>query len=290
MPGRQGGDACPSCGSAVFERYCAQCGERRLDRSDFRVRRYLGEAFASITEADSRVWRSFRALLFRPGLLSAEYVAGRRRPWIGPVQLFLLCNVVFFVVLEFMPVHVFTTRLSDHLLHHPYSEWALAQEARAGVTFRELHADPAEFAVYARTFDAVTAGLAKSLIFVMIPGVAALLALLHIGRRRYFVEHLTLATHYFAVLLLGLLAVLLFLLLAAFAFDAFGVATTIGDDDSFSSMMLVVLAAWLVPAMRRFYRQHWVWATLKFAVFIVAFVWILFGYRLLLFVVTIRAV
>jgi hypothetical protein len=170
-------DYCPSCGAVLSGRYCAQCGERATGRPDLRVRAFLEDALYELANADSRIWRSVRSLFLQPGYLSEEYLAGRRRPWLGPVQLFLICNVTFFVLLQFLPRHVFTTRLSDHLFAHPYGRWILGMEARPGVTFRALVEDQEAFRVYANTFNAVTAGPAKSLIILMIPGVALILQL-----------------------------------------------------------------------------------------------------------------
>jgi len=231
-----------------------------------------------------------RSLVLQPGYLSEEYLAGRRRPWFGPVQLFLICNVTFFVLLEFLPLHVFTTRLSDHLFAHPYGRWILGMEARPGVTFRALVQDQEAFRAYARTFNAVTAGPAKSLIVVMIPGVALLLHVLHATRRRYFVEHLVFATHLLAVVIMAIVGAVItavvfgrVLLLLEIRFP--------GNDDSFFSLVLLGLfLPWLLPALRRFYGQSWSMAALKVPLFIMGLYVVLVAYRLMLFLLTVRLV
>jgi len=282
--------SCPSCGASLTGRYCAECGERSVGREDLSVVAFVKDALYELANVDSRIWRSLRSLLFQPGRLSEEYLAGRQRPWLGPVQLFLICNVVFFVLLEFVPVYTFTTRLYDHLYSHPYSAWALGLEARPGVSFRALVQEREAFTAYARTFDAVTAGLAKSLIFVMIPGIALVLHALHARRRRYFVEHLVFATHLLAVLLMAIVVAVSAAYAVGRALVSFGLGFPRNEDAFISLLLLGFFLPWLLPALRRFYDQGWGVAALKVPLFIVGFYAVLVAYRFVLFLLTIRMV
>lgn len=282
--------SCPSCGADLFGRYCVECGERGTERTDLTVRAFLKDALYEISNADSRIWRSVRSLVLQPGHLSEEYLAGRRRPWLSPLQLFLICNVTFFILLEFLPLHVFTTRLSDHLFAHPYSTWVLGMEARPGVSFRALVQDQDAFRAYATTFNAVTVGPAKSLIFLMIPGVALLLHVMHARCRRYFVEHVVFATHLVGVLIVAIVGALIttvvfgrVLLLFDFRFPA--------DDDVFFGLVLLGLfLPWLFLGLRKFYSQNWGVAALKAPLVVVGLYLVLIAYRLMLFLLTVRMV
>jgi len=42
--------------------------------------------------------RTFVTLVAHPGLLTREYVCGRRRRYLRPLQVFLMCNALFFFV------------------------------------------------------------------------------------------------------------------------------------------------------------------------------------------------
>jgi hypothetical protein len=282
--------ACPSCGAAAAGRFCAECGERTTGRVDPTVVAFLRDALYELLNADSRVWRSFRSLFLEPGRLSEEYLAGRRRPWLSPVQLFLICNVAFFILLEFLPAHVFTTRLIDHFNSHPYGTLILDMDARPGLTFRELMADQEAFRRYATTFDAVTAGPAKSLVFIMIPGIALLLNALNARRRRYFVEHLVFATHLFAVLIVMIVAAVGVAMLLMRGMRLFGFPYTGSEDGLFGLVLLGVFLPWLIPGLRRFYHQHFGIAVLKVPFFIVGLYGVLIAYRLTLFLLTVRLV
>jgi hypothetical protein len=83
-----------------MRRYCPMCGERRLRRDEFGVLRVLGELPATLLSLDTRVVRTLD-VLGRPGLLTTETLRGRRSRYLSPLQLFLLANVLFFVVHAF---------------------------------------------------------------------------------------------------------------------------------------------------------------------------------------------
>jgi hypothetical protein len=261
-----------------------------VDATDLRISRFLIEAVQVLTSADSRVWQSFRALLIRPGFLATEHLAGRRKPWLGPVQLFVICNIAFFVFHFFIPAHVFTTRLSDHLYSHVYSPHILGLRTAGGIELWRLVLDPELFRRYAPAFNAATEGLAKSLIIVLVPGFALLLKVVNLGRR-YFVEHLVLSFHFYAALMLSVMAVM-FGMWSAYhvgRFAGYDISPHLGDG-FFSSIVVILLLLWLVPALRAFYHQRWAAAMLSGLLLVVGQLFLLFGYRFLLLLLTLRAV
>lgn len=92
------GDAarCANCGAAVGGRYCGECGQR-LEAPVHSLWHFTQVAAEDLTHADSRLWRTFWALLFRPGYLTREFLAGRRVRYLPPVRLYLVLSVAFFV-------------------------------------------------------------------------------------------------------------------------------------------------------------------------------------------------
>ena len=87
---------CQNCGNAVTQRYCGRCGQR-LEPPVHSLVHFAQVATEDLTHADSRLWRTLAALMFRPGYLSAEFLAGRRARYLPPVRLYLVLSVVFFV-------------------------------------------------------------------------------------------------------------------------------------------------------------------------------------------------
>ncbi|MEJ0085948.1 MAG: DUF3667 domain-containing protein [Pseudomonadota bacterium] len=88
---------CTNCGAPLAGEYCAQCGQRH-EPHVHTVTHFASEAFESITHADSRLWRTLVYLLTRPGLLTREFLDGRRARYLPPFRLYIVISVVFFLV------------------------------------------------------------------------------------------------------------------------------------------------------------------------------------------------
>ena len=90
---------CDNCGEPRGGRFCGHCGQN--DRS---YRRALGtvaaEALRETFELDSRLVRSLKTLLLRPGELSREFSRNRRADYVSPVRLYVFTSLVFFFVLS----------------------------------------------------------------------------------------------------------------------------------------------------------------------------------------------
>ena len=88
--------ACENCGAAVPQKYCGVCGQR-VEPPIHSLRHFATVAAEDLTHADSRLWRTLGALLFRPGFLTREFLRGRRARYLPPIRLYLVLSVVFFV-------------------------------------------------------------------------------------------------------------------------------------------------------------------------------------------------
>jgi len=97
----------------------------------------------------------------RPGELTAAYLRGQRKPYVGPVPLFLMANVLFFATEALLGGQVFNTPLSSHLRTQPWSPLAATL-----VTQRLADLDTT-LALYAPVFDSAVALHARSLIILM---------------------------------------------------------------------------------------------------------------------------
>jgi len=88
---------CENCGASVPGRYCGTCGQR-LEAPVHSVWHFTRLATEDLTHADSRLWYTLAALLFRPGRLTRDFLNGRRARYLPPVRLYLVLSVVFFLV------------------------------------------------------------------------------------------------------------------------------------------------------------------------------------------------
>jgi hypothetical protein len=90
---------CANCGTALAGEYCAACGQRH-EPHVHTLTHFAGEAFESITHADSRLWRTLGYLLTKPGRLTREFFDGKRARYLPPFRLYLVISVLLFLILN----------------------------------------------------------------------------------------------------------------------------------------------------------------------------------------------
>lgn len=88
---------CENCGSALQGPFCHRCGQH-----DFDFKQGFGHAFHDALENffhfDAKLFRNTVTLLFRPGVLSAEFNAGHRVAQMPPLRLYIFVSILFFFV------------------------------------------------------------------------------------------------------------------------------------------------------------------------------------------------
>ncbi|HWJ07503.1 MAG TPA: DUF4286 family protein [Steroidobacteraceae bacterium] len=94
--GRVSTENCLNCGEVLTGQHCSHCGQRAKVRV-LSLTGLLRDLFGDLTEWDSRIWRTLRPLAFKPGLLTAEYLRGRRTLYTPPFRMYLVLSVVFFL-------------------------------------------------------------------------------------------------------------------------------------------------------------------------------------------------
>lgn len=93
------GNECLNCGVPldVIDRYCHHCGQinttKKLSFKDF-----FNEFFASIFSYDSRLRHTIVGLLFKPGVVTKEYVEGKRIKYANPFRFYLSVSIIFFII------------------------------------------------------------------------------------------------------------------------------------------------------------------------------------------------
>ena len=88
--------ACKNCDASYEGAYCPLCGQRSIDL-ERPIRMLVGELIKETFDVDGRAFRTIRTLFLRPGVLTREYLAGRRRYYTSPLRLYLVISVVCFL-------------------------------------------------------------------------------------------------------------------------------------------------------------------------------------------------
>jgi hypothetical protein len=90
---------CQNCGTALTGPFCSACGQREQSRI-VSLGSLLKDAVGDIYHLDSRIWRTLRALLTKPGFLTVEFLAGRRARYLPPFRLYLVVSIVLFLLTQ----------------------------------------------------------------------------------------------------------------------------------------------------------------------------------------------
>jgi len=186
---------CVGCGAAVTGRYCANCGEH-TEPHDYSLTHFVTEVLETAAHVDGRVFSSFRSLVARPGQLTTDYLAGRRKSQLGPVQLFVVCNVIYFLFLPLALQLPFTSTLRMQTENRP---WRAMAARMVETKVAERHERIEE---YEARFDEAAHLQGHSLVMLMVPLFAIGVWALHPRARRYYAEHLVFSFYAMGFLLL----------------------------------------------------------------------------------------
>ncbi|MBO2032680.1 DUF3667 domain-containing protein [Siccationidurans ginsengisoli] len=189
--------SCASCYTQLAGAYCHACGEKTLHRHDYALKHFLEHTVDTLTHFDLRVLRDLWWQVRRPGFLAAEWLQGRRVRHAQPVQLFLITNLLFYLLASVSHFSPFETGLGSHT-HSLNGYSTLANR----LVQHHLQHTGTLAATYTEHFNQLAHTYSKSLVFLFIPLMVGPLWLLFWQQRRYFVEWIMLSTYLFAGLLL----------------------------------------------------------------------------------------
>src|SRR5579864_4902520 len=185
LPHQEKPQNCPECATPLVGEYCHHCGEKLPDAHDLTMKHFLHHGLHELTHFDSKIFRTVRALVFRPGLLTVEYLAGRRKRYVLPLRLFL----VIFAFNFFLYTRPGAALYDVHVIlsASPQSK-PLADKLERAAAKRNMTADA--------LFDRINEHWQHNASLFQLGDVfffAVWLAVLN--WRRYFVEHLIFALH-----------------------------------------------------------------------------------------------
>jgi hypothetical protein len=225
---------CPNCGAPVPGKYCDQCGQR-VEHEIHSVLHFAREATEDLTHADSRLWGTIIALLFKPGFLTREFLSGRRVRYLPPLRLYLVLSVLFFLALgsedtanQAVAIKTGTGKPSVALMNP--DDRGLAAKPGETLEQREARICNPQYDGPARSFvlpflqkgcrdmlehrgrsvaEAFTHNLPKAM-FIFLPALALVMKAMYRRPRHYYVEHLLffVHNHAFGFLVFGLLVLL----------------------------------------------------------------------------------
>ena len=235
---------CPNCGAAGVARFCPRCGQEQGTGIPGALA-YLHEIVNHYVALDGKLWRTLWLLLARPGMLVTEYIAGRRKRYIGPLKLYLTFSVIFFVLASLAPsadIRV-AARIDPGSTEQQELEQALEQmpeglRRTVERALAEARRNPAAPPASAQEIGDRLQEQAPRAMFLLLPAFAGLTLFAFRRRPQHYAVHLMLALHAHAV------AFLLFILEPA-------LPAAVGGK------VALLLPLWLLFAFRHVFGGRW---------------------------------
>ena len=221
---------CLNCGATLEGRFCGDCGQRDVPPYPS-VRELALDAVSEFSGWDGRLSSTLRALVRSPGLLTLEFLEGRRARYVSPLRLYLTASLVYFLLAAVAPnfglndgrergLRITANRGEDSPAASRAARVgeaagaalekgeALSQAERDSV-LRDIEKAPAPMRPFLRRAvgdpDGFKRGIANAvprMLFALLPVFAAIVALFYRGRK--YPEHLYFAIHLHAFIFLAL--------------------------------------------------------------------------------------
>jgi thiamine biosynthesis protein ThiS len=270
---------CPTCGAQVSGKFCPDCGEKKFGASDLSMRHFFHHALGDFFHFDSKIFGSFRLLFTRPGFLTSEYLRGCRKPYLHPFQLFFIANLIYFLLLPYTGWSGLRTTLAiqTHMMSYKHlaSRMVADRIAAKGVTLEQ----------FSHSFDHVVDVQARSLVMLMVPLFALVLALMQWRKKQFFGQHLVFSLHFTAFWLVALFIGFYGGTAQIYRFaQHHGVALAyLNSDNALFPVALLILVGYTTLAMHAVYRDSILLSLVKAAILTASFHYVLDIYRFVLF-------
>ncbi len=178
-------ESCANCNTALVGVHCHECGQKKINPNEFSLKRFLAQVFGDITDIESsKAFKTVKAMLTRPGLLTTEYLAGRRSSYIGPVKLYLLFSALYFLF-AWGTLAEIRNSASQRTARMPYVvSVAQRRNVAPAVLADKIHQRAEKFASAFRFFSVLISG--------------TFLAAFYFRMKKYYVEHLVFSLYYYS--------------------------------------------------------------------------------------------
>ncbi len=264
---------CVACKTNLSGPYCHECGEKVLTEKDRSILTLGSHFISSFTFVDNKFYRTMKAFLLHPGQLSLAYIQGNRKIYILPISLFLMINLVFFLL---NPVTDFNLSLYEQTHFQQYKDWA-NQEVKKKIAKRGI-----DYQTYEKIYNKRSGNLSRSLIVINVPILAIFIGLIYFRRDRFMVDHFVFALHLFAFLLMNFI-------IWGTVIQLIALWTDVGEPSSGISLgalfFIFVIIIYTYFAQQRFYNNRIGKGVINTILTVLALALVLWLYRLILFVV-----
>jgi Protein of unknown function (DUF3667) len=106
---------CPNCFVALATpqpKFCPECGQETRVRAP-KLGEFVQQLGGAYLSTEGAIWRTLWLLIFKPGELTRQYLAGRRKHYVLPLRLYLTVSVLVLLGLRLQTHLAIETQLTD---------------------------------------------------------------------------------------------------------------------------------------------------------------------------------
>jgi len=256
---------CQNCGTELHGEFCSACGQRDKDLH-VPIKELASEFIEVLPAFDERLMRSLRLFLFKPGILTLEFITGKRKTYISPFKLYFIISFVFFF-LGSLSISERKQELQEELGYGDSLQTEKMKDSttlsiknpNSGVTFSITGVDPVE-RTFGKTFiDGFKTGQKNphqffekirehlpKILFLLLPVFAVLLKIIYHRSGILYIRHLIFSFHFHAFVFLILL------------FDVLYEAALPKGFHIYGNLILLTIPVYLYYGLKNVYHQsHW---------------------------------
>lgn len=270
-------NTCKNCGNQFEGKFCNQCGEKVFTVKDKNIFFFFEQFFHFITHFEGTFFTTLKAIITKPGQLSADFCDGIRKKYFKPASFFLIL-VIFYLLFPMF------SGLNMPLEGHRGQIYKGYVNDKAN-TYLTTHPD-VTIDMLSQKFSSKSEKTSKLLLFLIIPFTAIPLWIAGRKKRPLFYDALCLATEansfflFFAFLIMPLIVTL-----SNWISSLFSTKFYLFNELTLAISIYTIFTFFMLAAVRRFYpgkRKQQIWITVLFLLFHPPIVYIL--YKFILFV------
>lgn len=263
---------CITCNTELRGDYCYNCGEKKITPSkDHSVKEFIEEAVEGLVHLDSKFFNTFWLLISKPGFLAAEYNRGHRKPYMKPIQVFIVATVLFyfvfppsylfFISIENMEDGYYNAKISGTNIFHYDLEGKIKQIAAQKTMTKEQVGEEVVKEAFHKS---------KEYLFIILPFFACIVYLLFRKTNPYYIPHLILALYLLSFFIIANLLAISILTWVFRLKDA---------TDWYFYSMSIIFSGYVVLSEKNVYKSTWFQSLWKSAIVIVWFIVLVLVYR-----------
>jgi hypothetical protein len=274
---------CITCDNHFIGRFCNVCGEKVLEPGEKSLKLFFGNILNALTFIDNKFFKTLKLHLTKPGFVTYNYINGKRVPFIKPISMFFIINLLYFL---FSIFETYNSKLYTQMHWLPHSE--IAKE----MVEKRVEREQVSIESFTIQYEQQSTSMAKLLliIFVFLSGI--FVALINMNAHMYFIDHIMVSLEFNSIFILVCNVILPWvIILIGLVMKPWGVdIDVVFQDEVFSTLMAAYAIFLFYKIEQTVYQQRVGWALVKAILFIPGLFVSLQLYRAVLFFITLWTV